>query len=109
MYFSSILLYLTHKATSLNYEDTIMIYSLSWHSYAINEDVCDGAAVGVYSSHEKAHQQMTDNVYETAGLNDGECDEDDKGIINIEDYKATYESKNGYFIEYKINEFDSVQ
>ncbi len=86
-----------------------MIYSLSWHSYALIEDTCAGEAIGVYSSHEKAHQEMVDNVTETAELNDGECDDDDKGIINIEDYSATYESKNGYFIEYKINEFDSVQ
>ena len=41
-----------------------MIYSLSWHSYALIEDICDGEAVGVYSSHEKAHQEMVDNVVE---------------------------------------------
>lgn len=106
MYFSSILLYLTHKATSLNSEDTIMFYTLSSCSYAQNEGVLDGNVIGIYSSYEKAKAEMIANVDETAGMYD---DDDHSNETEYGDYTCTFKTKDGYLIDYTIQEFDTIQ
>lgn len=84
-----------------------MLYTLSCRSYDLYDCVLGGEVIGIYSSHENAQQAMIANVKETALIND--ANKPEKGVMNIDDDSACYESCQGYFIEYKINIFSTIQ
>lgn len=74
------------------------VYILSYSSFSLSEGVLDGGIIDIYQYESDAQHDMRLNVNETSNLYPVENHKE----LLIENRKATFETKDGYLIEYKI-------
>lgn len=74
------------------------VYTLSYSSYSLEEGVLDGGVIDIFECQSDAQHEMELNVKETSSFYD---DNNHKELV-IRNGNATFETKDGYLIEYKI-------